>query len=92
MREEDIFHQALAQSSPEGRAVYLEQACAGDPALLASVEALLRANLARRRFYAAQLNLAMQAWHAGELPRVLELLESQRPRAGQDDLRGFEWY
>jgi len=48
--------------------------------------------LARRRFNAAQMNLAMQAWHAGEVPRVLELLESQRPRADQEDLRGFEWY
>src|SRR5262249_19517395 len=48
--------------------------------------------LARRRFYAAQMNLAMQAWQAGEVPRVLELLEGQRPKADQDDLRGFEWY
>jgi WD40 repeat protein/serine/threonine protein kinase/tetratricopeptide (TPR) repeat protein len=48
--------------------------------------------LARRRFYAAQVNLAYQAWEAGEGARVLELLESQRPRPGEEDLRGFEWY
>ncbi|WP_206026342.1 tetratricopeptide repeat protein [Roseimicrobium sp. ORNL1] len=48
--------------------------------------------LARRRYYAAQMNLAMQAWHAGEMPRVLELLESQRPSPGEEDFRGFEWY
>jgi eukaryotic-like serine/threonine-protein kinase len=48
--------------------------------------------LARRRFYAAQMNLAMQAWHAGMVPRVLELLEGQRPGTGQEDLRGFEWF
>lgn len=48
--------------------------------------------LAQRRLYASQMNLAMQAWRAGEAPRVLELLEGQRPKAGQDDLRGFEWY
>ncbi|MGE5194014.1 MAG: protein kinase domain-containing protein, partial [Deltaproteobacteria bacterium] len=48
--------------------------------------------LARRRFYAAQMNLAMQAWRAGEAPRVLELLEGQRPGEGEEDLRGFEWY
>jgi hypothetical protein len=48
--------------------------------------------LARRRFYAAQLNLAQQAWEAGQPTRVLELLESQRPKVDQDDLRGFDWY
>ncbi|MEX0642661.1 MAG: hypothetical protein WD468_08160, partial [Pirellulales bacterium] len=48
--------------------------------------------LARRRFYAAQTNLAMQAWEAGKPARMLQLLESQRPRFDEDDLRGFEWY
>jgi WD40 repeat protein/serine/threonine protein kinase/tetratricopeptide (TPR) repeat protein len=50
------------------------------------------AALAQQRFYAAQMNLAMQAWEAGHPARVLELLESQRPKFDQDDLRGFEWY
>ncbi|HVK15774.1 MAG TPA: tetratricopeptide repeat protein, partial [Fimbriiglobus sp.] len=48
--------------------------------------------LARRRYYAAQMNLAVQAWRAGEMPRVLELLEGQRPAAGEEDLRAFEWF
>lgn len=48
--------------------------------------------LARRRFYAAQINLAHQAWVAGNPARVLELLEGQRPRLDQEDLRTFEWY
>lgn len=48
--------------------------------------------LACRRYYAAQMNLAMQAWRAGEMPRVLELLEGQRPAPGEIDLRGFEWF
>jgi hypothetical protein len=48
--------------------------------------------LARRRFYASQMNLAMQAWEAGQPARVLELLEGQRPRPGEPDLRTFEWY
>jgi serine/threonine protein kinase/tetratricopeptide (TPR) repeat protein len=45
MNEEDIFHEALARGSPQERAAYLEQACAGNRALRASVEALLRANV-----------------------------------------------
>ena len=48
--------------------------------------------LARRRFYAAQMNLAHQAGDARHPARVLELLEGQRPRFDQEDLRGFEWY
>jgi eukaryotic-like serine/threonine-protein kinase len=54
--------------------------------------ARLQEGLARRRFYASQMNLAMQAWEAGQPARMLELLESQRPRFDQDDLRGFDWY
>jgi WD40 repeat protein/serine/threonine protein kinase len=48
--------------------------------------------LARRRFYAAQMNLANQAAEAGDMARCLDLLETQRPGPGQEDLRGFEWY
>ena len=48
--------------------------------------------LARRRFYAAQVGLAYQAWEAGDVARALELLETQRPLAGLKDLRTFEWY
>ena len=47
---------------------------------------------ARRRFYAAQMNLAGQAAAQGHLGRVLELLESQRPRFDEEELRSFEWY
>ena len=50
MNEEEIFHQALARSLPEERAAYLQQACAGNPALRASVEALLRANVGASSF------------------------------------------
>jgi serine/threonine protein kinase/DNA-binding SARP family transcriptional activator len=49
MNEEEIFHKALSRS-PEERAAYLEQVCAGDPALRASVEALLRANVGATGF------------------------------------------
>jgi WD40 repeat protein len=48
--------------------------------------------LARRRFYAAQMNLANQAVEAGQPGRALALLETQRPKAATEDLRAFEWY
>jgi eukaryotic-like serine/threonine-protein kinase len=46
-----------------------------------------------RLLYAAHLNLAQRAWEDGQLARLLELLDGQRPeRTGGVDLRGFEWY
>ena len=38
------------------------------------------------------MNLAMQAWRAGDAPRAVELIEGQRPSVDENDLRGFEWY
>src|SRR5215469_10494124 len=37
------------------------------------------------------MNLAQHAWDAGGPGRVVELLEQQRPKPGETDLRGFEW-
>ena len=65
---------------------------AGDMAKRQEQLARASADEARRRFYAAQINLANQAWEAGQLPRTLDLLETLRPRSGQMDLRGFEWF
>jgi serine/threonine protein kinase len=48
--------------------------------------------LARRCLYTAQMNLAQQAWEKGNPVRVLQLLENQRPKFDQEDLRNFEWY
>jgi eukaryotic-like serine/threonine-protein kinase len=49
-------------------------------------------SLARRRFYAAQINLAHQAYQTGNLAQALAILETQRPRFDEEDLRTFEWY
>jgi len=46
----------------------------------------------RRTLYAAQMNLAGEAWDRTNLERLEELLEANRPRPGEEDLRGFEWY
>ena len=38
------------------------------------------------------MNLARVAWDENNLALNHELLEKSRPRAGEPDLRGFEWY
>ncbi len=48
----------------------------------------------RRLLYAAQMNLAGQAWEDAGITRMTELLQNQIPKPGQpaqEDLRGFEW-
>jgi serine/threonine protein kinase len=46
----------------------------------------------RRLHYTAALNLIPTAWEADNIHRVQELLDEQRPGAGEADLRGFEWH
>ncbi|WP_165253649.1 serine/threonine-protein kinase, partial [Paludisphaera soli] len=43
MTEESLFAEALERTTPDERRAYLEEACAGDPALRARVERLLAA-------------------------------------------------
>ena len=45
----------------------------------------------RRLLYAAEINLAAQAWEAASAERTSALLDRQVPGPGEDDLRGFEW-
>jgi WD40 repeat protein len=47
---------------------------------------------AEQRLYIADMNRAAQAWDAANIDRLQELLEAHRPRQGQRDLRGWEWY
>ncbi|MBI3415424.1 MAG: protein kinase [Verrucomicrobia bacterium] len=46
---------------------------------------------AEENLYAADMHGAKTALEDGDLGRARELLEAHRPRAGQTDLRGFEW-
>jgi WD40 repeat protein len=58
--------------------------------------ALVQEDRARRFQYAADMQLAQRLLaelrHTSDLDRVLELLDRQRPREGQTDLRDWEWY
>jgi eukaryotic-like serine/threonine-protein kinase len=46
----------------------------------------------RRTHYVADMNLARVAWDENNLAFTHELLGKYRPRNGEPDLRGFEWY
>jgi len=46
----------------------------------------------QRTLYAAHMNLARHAWDEAALNRMRNLLEQHRPKAGEADLRGFEWH
>ncbi|MCI0747389.1 MAG: protein kinase [Verrucomicrobia subdivision 3 bacterium] len=46
---------------------------------------------ARRNAYAADMSLAQVSLEANNLRRARELLDRNRPRPGQRDLRGWEW-
>jgi len=47
--------------------------------------------LARRTAYSSDMNLAQQALAASNVGRAQSLLDRQRPRPGQPDLRDWEW-
>lgn len=47
----------------------------------------------RRNFnYVVDLQLANIAWSSGTLARMADLLDGQKPKPGEPDIRGLEWY
>ena len=62
-----------------------------DRAVRAESGARAQATSARRYAYAAEINVALQSLAENNLNRARELLDRQRPKAGEEDLRGFEW-
>ncbi len=74
-----------------GTAVFLALAGAFAAATAQRDRAEASEHYSRRLLYAAQINLAYQAWESANVVRALDLLDAGRPRASQEDLRGFEW-
>jgi WD40 repeat protein len=46
---------------------------------------------ARQRLYVSDMNRVQQAWEEGNVTHARDLLLRHTPKAGQTDLRGFEW-
>ena len=91
---------ARARRAEAGEKVQAQQAqeSAARAAKLANDEqkqrqrAELLAEQNRQNLYAARINQAGQAFEEGDVARVQQLLDSLRPKPGETDLRGFEWY
>jgi hypothetical protein len=64
---------------------------AREEATHAQNEAVKERDNARRNLYAANINLANQAWNDSNLGKTRRLLASAIPEAGQEDFRGWEW-
>lgn len=45
----------------------------------------------RQSLYASEMNIAYETWQSGGADRARALLERQRPKPGETDLRGWEW-
>ena len=61
-------------------------------ARIALLEAERQKDAARLTAYLAHMNLAQREWNDGNVSRVLDLLDVERPRESHADLREFEWF
>lgn len=80
---------SLAEASARTEAARANQAAYR--ARIASVQARDEAETTRLTLYAAQVARAQATYDAGLAPQARHLLDALRPKAGQKDLRGFEW-
>ena len=63
-----------------------------DDAISQKTRADAKADEARLNLYGARMNLAQRNWEDSKFKLVLDTLEMTRPRLGETDFRGFEWY
>src|SRR5262249_4345610 len=88
-----------ARQAQQAERVQAEQARADrDRTVKAEADARSQAGVAkeawataRRNAYAAEMHVALQALAENNLGRARDLLDRQQPKAGEEDLRGFEW-
>jgi WD40 repeat protein/serine/threonine protein kinase len=73
------------------QALFESERKAREAATTAQAEAVKERDNARRHLYAANINLANQAWNDSNLGKTRRLLASSIPEIGHEDLRGWEW-
>jgi WD40 repeat protein len=57
-----------------------------------SIHSRAAARAARWQQYLSDMHAAMKAWDEGDVGRVVDLLQRNQPRPGEEDLRRFEWF
>jgi len=86
------WNAALADRAKREALDAREQALVNErKALQAESDARIQELAARRRAYASDMNVVKQALDGNNLGRALDLLDRQRPKPGEKDLRGWEW-
>ncbi|MBI2927583.1 MAG: protein kinase [Verrucomicrobia bacterium] len=90
-RERAAFRRGLVRATSLATLIVLAMAALALTAIWQRNRARAQELSNRRLLYAAEVNLAGHAWRDGNIFRTRELLLDQRPRPGQEDLRGFEW-
>jgi WD40 repeat protein/serine/threonine protein kinase len=60
-------------------------------AALGFAQASRQRDYADLRAYTSDMNVVQQVWDEGNLPRAQSILRKYVPKAGEPDLRGFEW-
>ena len=61
-------------------------------AIISRQQAASERDHAQQLLYAADMNLAQRAYASANVGLGRQLLEAHRPKSGEPDLRGFEWY
>jgi WD40 repeat protein/serine/threonine protein kinase len=79
-----------AQTNEARERLKAEHAASLEAEQRARAQALAEEN--RINLYAARIKLADETFKAGDVARVVQLLDSLRPQQGQEDLRSFDWY
>jgi serine/threonine protein kinase len=83
------YFRDLAAGEKAARKDALEAAATASAAQVTAEE---RRQELRRRLYISDMNLAPQLYGDGNIERLREVLDNHRPRSGESDLRGFEWF
>jgi WD40 repeat protein len=91
-RQRAAYRQGVWRASLFAAVVIAALAVLGMAALKQRDRAVRQEGLNAQLLYAAEMNLAQQAWAHGDARRVLQLLDKNVPRDGAADPRGFEWY
>ena len=61
-------------------------------AIISRQQAASERDHAQQLLYASDMNVAQRAYQVANVGLGRQLLESHRPKSGEVDLRGFEWY